>query len=190
MARSDINDDRHGSSDSEEEARSLLSSGSDVGGRDGGVATPQKANGTPNGRPTSTHRRQSSLAQTRPNGTPRTPNRVRFDVEEPPEVEGEGRGDENQRSSFSPLSPRRREDMDWAEEEDFLERGGRRDSDTARLPLLTGIEAPSVTVATEDFSVDEMLARPKSGMSSAFMNMANSIMYGISYHILRHFNSM
>ena len=47
-----------------------------------------------------------------------------------------------------------------------------------RLPLLTGIEAPSVTVATESFDPADHLesARPRSGMRSAFMNMANSIM--------------
>jgi sodium-coupled neutral amino acid transporter 11 len=47
-----------------------------------------------------------------------------------------------------------------------------------RLPLLTGIEAPSVTVAEEAFDPEDYLesARPRSGMKSAFMNMANSIM--------------
>jgi len=47
-----------------------------------------------------------------------------------------------------------------------------------RLPLLTGIEAPSVTVANESFNPEDHLenARPRSGMRSAFMNMANSIM--------------
>lgn len=46
-----------------------------------------------------------------------------------------------------------------------------------RLPLLTGIEAPSVTVAEESFDPEDYLesARPRSGMRSAFMNMANSI---------------
>lgn len=52
-----------------------------------------------------------------------------------------------------------------------------------RIPLLTNIEAPSVTVANswpggaddaEDWAEQEM-ARPKSGLKSAFMNMANSI---------------
>jgi sodium-coupled neutral amino acid transporter 11 len=44
--------------------------------------------------------------------------------------------------------------------------------------LLTGIEAPSVTLASDDFNPEDLLegARPKSGMKSAFMNMANSIM--------------
>jgi sodium-coupled neutral amino acid transporter 11 len=45
-----------------------------------------------------------------------------------------------------------------------------------RLPLLTGIEAPSVTVAA-DFDPEDHLesAKPRSGMRSSFMNMANSI---------------
>lgn len=53
-----------------------------------------------------------------------------------------------------------------------------------RVPLLTGIEAPSITVATttlpggdddpESWHTAE-LARPKSSLPSAFMNMANSI---------------
>ncbi|KAK8185820.1 transmembrane amino acid transporter protein-domain-containing protein [Phyllosticta citribraziliensis] len=49
-----------------------------------------------------------------------------------------------------------------------------------RLPLLTDIEAPSVTVAGDDGEVEEALdgaTRAKSGMKSAFMNMANSIMW-------------
>lgn len=46
-----------------------------------------------------------------------------------------------------------------------------------RLPLLTGIEAPSVTLAEEAFNPEDHLesARPRSNMRSAFMNMANSI---------------
>ena len=49
-----------------------------------------------------------------------------------------------------------------------------------RAPLLTDIEAPSVTVANASLNsqIDDLLEhpRPKSGMMSAFMNMANSIM--------------
>ena len=45
-----------------------------------------------------------------------------------------------------------------------------------QVPLLTNIEAPSVTVATDFFPEDHLeSARPKSGLRSAFMNMANSI---------------
>ena len=114
-------------------------------------------------------RRQSSISQPPPDGaprTPRTPNRVRFNIEE----EREGR------SNGHALSPGGEEDDDdeWAEEEDYLE--ARRSSTGQRAPLLTDVEAPSVTAALE-FNAEDHLesARPKSGMSSAFMNMANSI---------------
>ena len=113
--------------------------------------------------------RQSSLAQYRPDGTPRTPNRVRFDMDDSPTSERHANGS---------LHP------DWVDDEDFLIEEGigrdRRQSDAQRLPLLTDIEAPSVTVALEHtkFHAEEHLenARPKSGVRSAFMNMTNSIM--------------
>jgi len=47
-----------------------------------------------------------------------------------------------------------------------------------RAPLLTDIEAPSIAVANDlDFNPEDLLesARPKSGLRSAFFNMANSI---------------
>jgi len=56
---------------------------------------------------------------------------------------------------------------------------GRRGSAAQRTPLLTDIEAPSVTEALREEEVDVGVGeggRPKSGMRSAFMNMANSIM--------------
>jgi sodium-coupled neutral amino acid transporter 11 len=69
---------------------------------------------------------------------------------------------------------------DWHELEgdDYFDSDDGRER-TQRLPLLTGIEAPSVTVAEESFNPEDHLenARPRSGMRSAFMNMANSIMY-------------
>ena len=109
-------------------------------------------------------RRQSSFAQPRAKGTPRTPNRVRFEVAEPDtisEANGAAHG------------------QDWVDDEDYLvAEDERRSSGQHRRPLLTGIEAPSVTLATEDdINPEDLLesARPKSGMRSAFMNMANSI---------------
>ena len=108
--------------------------------------------------------------------TPRTPNRVRFDIQE-------------RRKSSSEHEPRdeptegEAEDEEEEEEEDHFAqpRSGRRETRIGqRAPLLTGIEAPSVTVAAADFNseVEDLLEnpRPKSGMMSAFMNMANSIM--------------
>ena len=72
---------------------------------------------------------------------------------------------------------------EWMGEDDDLPSHSpvdHRSSTGQRAPLLTGIEAPSVTVAgiDVDFNVEDLLetARPKSGMRSAFMNMANSIM--------------
>jgi len=123
-------------------------------------ASPAPGSG-PNGR-FGPPKRQSSFAQPRPDGTPRTPNRVRFDVDPVRRsMNGDGR------------------EGDWYELEgdDYME--GHQGRETVqRLPLLTGIEAPSVTVAEEAFDPEDYLenARPRSGMRSAFMNMANSIM--------------
>lgn len=96
--------------------------------------------------------------------TPRTPNRVRFDL--PPAVDIEAaNGSAPPPYNQSPLS-------------------GRRDPrPPAFVPLLTDIEAPSVTLAASPWGDDEDVhewaererQRPKSGMRSAFMNMANSI---------------
>lgn len=112
-------------------------------------------------------RRQSSFAQPRQNREPRTPNRVRFEIEEHEQENGSAGGHDDPES--------------WLEEEDYMGNGhadARRDSYGQRAPLLTDIEAPSVTVANSDFEIspEELLERPKSGMRSAFMNMANSIM--------------
>lgn len=103
--------------------------------------------------------------------TPRTPNRVRFQLDEP--LSGGANGH---------VPPG--EDSRWLDEDDYMTHnaaaGERRDSTSHRAPLLTDIEAPSVTVASADvgFNANDLLenARPKSGMRSAFMNMANSIM--------------
>lgn len=71
----------------------------------------------------------------------------------------------------------------WADEEDCypLDETYGANGHASRLPLLTGLEAPSIRLAGEGdaFSAEEHLedARPRSGMRSAFMNMANSIMY-------------
>ena len=111
--------------------------------------------------------RQSSFAQPRADGTPRTPNRVQFD--DAPTVRT--------------LSPRHSMNSTlWMEEEDYMNRNaGSNGRNAQRVPLLTDIEAPSVTVASADigFNAEDLLesSRPKSGMRSAFMNMANSIMY-------------
>ncbi|KAK2813131.1 hypothetical protein FQN50_000808 [Emmonsiellopsis sp. PD_5] len=149
----------------EEEARSLLST-SELDDDDpvihpGSPSPPQPAS-----------KRPSSIAFPPPNGqprTPRTPNRVRFDLGDDVEEEQEANG----RASY-PSS--------WVDEEDYMNGDGghhsRRSSTGQLAPLLTDIEAPSVTLATsDDFFPEDHLesARPKSGLRSAFMNMANSI---------------
>lgn len=105
--------------------------------------------------------------------TPRTPNRVRFNLEdlrrssEHESREGsDGLEDEEQENDYnSTRSPNNSAHFT-----------------AQRAPLLTGIEAPSVTVANLGSGADavhellEINSRPKSGMISAFMNMANSIM--------------
>jgi sodium-coupled neutral amino acid transporter 11 len=72
-------------------------------------------------------------------------------------------------------------DDDDGEEDNLMPATGG-DAGGLRTPLLTGLEAPSVSVASmgaaewgEDGVLRELM-RPKSGMRSAFMNMANSIM--------------
>ncbi|KAI0011700.1 aspartic peptidase domain-containing protein [Xylariaceae sp. FL0662B] len=101
--------------------------------------------------------------------TPRTPNRVRFDLRPtniPPPANGEHDRPDSPGDYFDVAEP---------------DSPDGRDSTTSRYPLLTDIEAPSVTVANslDDDDIDEWVererTRPKSGLSSAFMNMANSI---------------
>lgn len=117
----------------------------------------------PGSRPNGHTKRQSSFAQPRPDGAPRTPNRVRFEEPSRRSITGDGGSG------------------DWMELEgdDYMDTSGSDGRERVqRLPLLTGIEAPSVTVAEEAFDPEDHLesARPRSGMRSAFMNMANSIM--------------
>lgn len=89
-------------------------------------------------------KRQSSLSQPRPDGTPRTTNRIRFD--EQIQV------------------------AEWMEEEDYLS--------GQDAPLLTQLTPPEASPFRHDsFQPEDHLpdARPRSGLRSAFMNMANSI---------------
>jgi len=123
-------------------------------------------------------------ARARSPKTPRSANRVRFDLR--PEIvtprdqngttaaEGVGRG--RIRTDRDP------EEFDM-DEEDYASSGPGSLDTAHRRPLLTDIEAPSVAVANspwgsggdvEDWAEEER-RRPKSGLRSAFMNMANSI---------------
>ncbi|CAL3967458.1 hypothetical protein PZA11_003757 [Diplocarpon coronariae] len=108
------------------------------------------------------HSGRNSSPDTEPR-TPRTPNRVRFDL--PPALDTEI-------PDHGPPPPY-----------NDSPRSGRRGQRQAFIPLLTDIEAPSVTLATSPWGSDEDVhewaererLRPKSGLLSAFMNMANSI---------------
>ena len=120
--------------------------------------------------------RHSSITRPQAQGhprTPRTPNRVRFNIQER----------KNSSSSSSSEHGLRAETIDGADEEDYFSHHnspGREGHISQRAPLLTDIEAPIVTVANAGLNsqIDDLLEnpRPKSGMMSAFMNMANSIM--------------
>ncbi|KAJ5484980.1 Vacuolar amino acid transporter 2 [Penicillium diatomitis] len=119
--------------------------------------------------------RQSSIVRPPPDGQPRTPrttNRVQFDLH----PDG---GEDDQSSNGRAHSPD--SDTLWLDDDDYElgDRGGSGLRNTGQtVPLLTNIEAPSVTLATsEDFFPEDHLetARPRSGMNMAFMNMANSI---------------
>lgn len=120
--------------------------------------------------------------------TPRTPQRVRFDPN-PTILHGRtpnGTADsfDSQRRGSSSSSPR-----DSFDDLDFDIGGGHGGGDDDldgqhRRPLLTGIEAPSVALANGPWGGEHEDAegwaeserqRPKSGLRSAFMNMANSI---------------
>ncbi|EDO01417.1 hypothetical protein SS1G_03892 [Sclerotinia sclerotiorum 1980 UF-70] len=96
---------------------------------------------------------------------PRTPNRVRFDLP------ASQNGDSDTHNGNGSLG---------YDEELHAHPSSRTGSFT---PLLTGIEAPSVTVASSPWTDDEDIhtwaererSRPKSNLRNAFMNMANSI---------------
>ncbi|KAF6238194.1 hypothetical protein HO173_003828 [Letharia columbiana] len=118
---------------------------------------------------------QSSLSRTASNGFPRAPrtiNRVRFDVRET---------DSGEHALNGHVRTPSRENGDWPEAEHDLfgnDVESRESCAGQRAPLLTDVEAPSVMVAEDlDFNAEGLLenARPKSGIISAFMNMANSI---------------
>ncbi|KKY34557.1 putative vacuolar amino acid transporter 2 [Diaporthe ampelina] len=115
--------------------------------------------------------------------TPRTPQRVRFDPN-PTILHGRtpnGTADsfDSQRRGSSSSSQR-----DSFDDLDFDIGGADGADGQHRRPLLTGIEAPSVALANgpwggehedADSWAESERQRPKSGLRSAFMNMANSI---------------
>ena len=130
--------------------------------------------------------RQPSLSLPFPDGQrrpPRTTNRVRFDLED-----DDGDEDGDSHVNGHEVDPSRDSEDSWLEEEDYesinnesthihrsLPSGTGYRGQT--LPLLTNIEAPTVTLAMSPSQPEEYLedARPRSGMRMSFMNMANSI---------------
>ncbi|KAI5857137.1 amino acid transporter [Tricharina praecox] len=98
------------------------------------------------------------------NTTPRTPNRVRFAL------------DDDTVEAAVGLEPEDDEDDD---EDDAWENHdyARPDDADGRAPLLTGMMAPSVAFANDLDDDDDLMGhhRPKSGFFSAFVNMSNSI---------------
>lgn len=102
------------------------------------------------------------------NPTPRTPNRVRFALDDDSAedaIELTGQADDGDNGS---------DGDDVVDEEDYA--AAPSDDATGRAPLLTRLAAPSVVVANS-LGASELLGtdRPKSGGLHAFMNMANSI---------------
>ncbi|KAI0018281.1 transmembrane amino acid transporter family protein [Xylariomycetidae sp. FL0641] len=108
--------------------------------------------------------------------------RVRFDPQ-PVSIPAAANGGYRPRSDSD--SPQHYFDVD--DNDDYDDRDGARDDGGGgRYPLLTDMEAPAVTVANQldaglyggedvhEFAERER-RRPKSGLSAAFMNMANSI---------------
>jgi sodium-coupled neutral amino acid transporter 11 len=112
---------------------------------------------------------------------PRTPNRVRFDLR-PTIVSDPRRSNGSADDSHDNPYPHPRESFDLDSADPLSHTPSSHSHHGQRVPLLTGIEAPSVTVATTNIPDDGAesyltteLSRPKSSLPSAFMNMANSI---------------
>ncbi|KAB8670404.1 hypothetical protein FH972_026317 [Carpinus fangiana] len=141
------------------------------------IVQPKGSSQRPSGGP----RRQSSFAQARRNGEPRTPNRVRFNIDDRLDANGRPAShDAGETGWLAAEDPIGSDDDDDDDDEGGEPRhmNGHNSGSGQRMPLLAGVEAPSVTLALEDdFNAEDYLesARPRSGMKSAFMNMANSI---------------
>lgn len=109
--------------------------------------------------------------------TPRTPNRVRFALDDESTV-GAIELEEARCSSLQHSV-----NYSWADEEDYFQSDddyGSGDDDGrlgggTRAPLLTGIEASSVTITQDIDDLLERSVRPKSGMFMAFFLQANAI---------------
>ena len=130
--------------------------------------------------------RQSSISLPSPDGQrrpPRTTNRVRFDLDDDHDGDNDDDGEDGNNTVVNghTVDPSRDSEDSWLEDEDYESTDGRDVSSGTgdggqRLPLLTNLEAPSVTLATSA-APEQYLeeARPRSGIRMSFMNMANSI---------------
>jgi Transmembrane amino acid transporter protein len=130
--------------------------------------------------------------------TPRSAtNRVRFNLDDVASVSSAGQrgddGDDREPPPYAQGNTRQQPEWMEVEDDDYLEEHSsasaapqRNDRTSQRAPLLTDIEAPSVTASAgmlggdgwdPDRPIEDLLesSRPKSGMREAFMNMANSI---------------
>lgn len=114
--------------------------------------------------------------------TPRTPNRVRFDLR-PTFVNGSPAAPPFDSNSEHHGHGRARESFDLDDDDPLSSHDyDSRNRGHQRIPLLTDIEAPSVSLTTDPSSDRDPISsinrenrRPKSSLPSAFMNMANSI---------------
>jgi sodium-coupled neutral amino acid transporter 11 len=121
--------------------------------------------------------------------TPRTPNRVRFDltptIANIPRHSQDGSNGSATPPNSGTGSPYEAFDVSEDTDDDDDNAGYAPSAGGAahRTPLLTDIEAPSVTLANSPWAgeggveawAEAERRRPKSGLRSAFMNMANSI---------------
>ncbi|KAK1777009.1 transmembrane amino acid transporter protein-domain-containing protein [Copromyces sp. CBS 386.78] len=183
--------------DGGEDSTTITGSGTGTAGegREGSNSPPDSDSGPGGPEPGHTKllRRQSALSAPRTPRTPRTPNRVRFDLRPTTFGDDSSTAAANGTTAGANGAP---EDHHHHARDSFDSYFDIDDSDQplvddhhrqGRVPLLTGIEAPSVTVANagpwsgtgseDDINswAETERSRPKSGLRMAFMNMANSI---------------
>jgi sodium-coupled neutral amino acid transporter 11 len=158
-ARNDGSPNPHG------EDRGLLSQGNDYDDDYFGVGDDDYSSGSGS----ADMGKASGKLDAESNGQPRTPGRVRFDLT--PEIVGVSNGE--------PFGGFRDRDGRSSDDGYFDMEEATSPARAHRMPLLTDIEAPSVALANSMGDPSEQaeheMNRPKSGLKSAFMNMANSI---------------
>lgn len=164
--------------EAEAEAEDYEQNGIPYAQQDGAASpAPAPASAAANGRPRpkpAVRVASSPSILTPTDRTPRTPQRVRFD---PNPTILHGLTPNGTVTSFETTRTSEEAERDSVDDND-----GR--NHQSRRPLLTGIEAPSVALANSPWAgefedvhswAESERSRPKSGLPSAFMNMANSI---------------